>query len=1130
MVSADALGQRIVWIVPKQATFQTQRLLALDPRLTGYCNVRVTSFDQLANETLIEVGGVGGEAVTPLGRQMVIGHLLRRHEAELTFFRAAARQPGLAAEIDKAFAQFEQAGKDLSDPAPLFEAAGAFGGGSSLDEALRAKLTDLQTLHRAYRSYLGEHHVDPSARMMLVPRLIEQAKSLQGTDVFVDEFYEFTGLERLMLIALAKTAAEVNVTLCLDPDHPVVADPRAMPDEMSLFHRTAKCYQRLRAGFTEERVPLRLSVLLAPGRRFRGGGVALLERQLISPGTGAQPPDGVKFVRAPGVRGQIEAAARQIKAHLAAGLRLRDIVVLVRSVEGYAELLDAGFAEHDIPYFIDRRRTAAHHPLIRAVRSIMQIALHRWPTDAVVALAKTGLSGINDDDADLLEDYMVQHRITPDGWANEASWQFRRELASDDADDAAVRLFDADDLSRVDAARTTLREALSHLVTRAWAPSETITIRQRVLDLYQALTRLGAPDALLARMNEAGAADDRETRDEHRQVWDNFTALLDQLVDLLGDEPAGGQTFAAVLDVGLESFDLAITPPTVDQVLVGVVDRTRTPPVKAVIVLGLNEGEFPLTHHEDSVLSDRDRRLLTARGIDVEVDSERRQLDEQFLGYIAFTRASEFLTLVHSSADDGGNALNASSLWLAAQRIFDLTLSNEVVECCHAVSTPRQLVTELLRWAHRSSARDDDPMRAIYDGLVRHTRDDALRHTRDRAWPSLAYENRPELSPAVARQLFKAPLCASVSRLESFTRCPFQHFVRYGLALQQRPEDDVTQIDLGTVYHAILDNLIRKIILDEIDFAHPETLTPHAIAEATQKIAEQLRGQIMLSSARNRYLLTRVKATIQRLLEGQQELSRAGALRPRYTELTYGLPSAPLGPLVLRTPRGAAVHLRGKIDRVDVTDCGVAIVIDYKLGSRALGLDDVYYGLSLQLLSYLLVLRSMGHTIDGKSLVPAAAFYVKLMRAIETINDPTDAPEPGSYEFNLKTPPRGVISRVHLPVIDPDLRAGGRSQFVSAAITKTGELYENCDAVESDDFNRLLDHVERQLGATADQILAGRIAPAPYMMGKVSPCPQCNARPVCRFDLANDSNSYQQLTPLKRSEVLERLRAEAGDE
>src|SRR5437773_10827471 len=111
-------GPAIYWILPKQATFSAERELTTLSGLSAFSRARVLSFELLGEEVLAGCGGAAVPQVTALGRQMLIGHLLRARQEELKFFRSVARQPGLAGRLDATFAEFERGGPD---PATLGE-------------------------------------------------------------------------------------------------------------------------------------------------------------------------------------------------------------------------------------------------------------------------------------------------------------------------------------------------------------------------------------------------------------------------------------------------------------------------------------------------------------------------------------------------------------------------------------------------------------------------------------------------------------------------------------------------------------------------------------------------------------------------------------------------------------------------------------------------------------------------------------------------------------------------------------------------------------------------------------------------------------------------------------------------
>jgi ATP-dependent helicase/nuclease subunit B len=201
-------------------------------------------------------------------------------------------------------------------------------------------------------------------------------------------------------------------------------------------------------------------------------------------------------------------------------------------------------------------------------------------------------------------------------------------------------------------------------------------------------------------------------------------------------------------------------------------------------------------------------------------------------------------------------------------------------------------------------------------------------------------------------------------------------------------------------------------------------------------------------------------------------------------------------------------------------------VIDYKLSGNQLALERVYHGLSLQLLTYLLVLRENGEKLTGRKLTPAAAFYVKLLRQLDEVKHPDDVKDQDETLRDLKTKPRGIFDGAFLPCLDAGCQ--GQSQVVNAFV-KTDGTFGNkgrSDAADVAEFAALMERVRRQIGRLGDTILGGAIEIRPYQIRGVSPCPSCEFRPVCRFDPA--INRYQHLTEMRREEVLAKVVEEEG--
>jgi ATP-dependent helicase/nuclease subunit B len=662
-----------------------------------------------------------------------------------------------------------------------------------------------------------------------------------------------------------------------------------------------------------------------------------------------------------------------------------------------------------------------------------------------------------------------------------------------------------------------------------------VPIREIVNQFVELLERFDVRTTMGRWLQQAAAGAQIEQHDEHLQVWTNLMDLLDQMVDLLGDEPATAVQFLEILDFGLERFDLALTPPTIDQVLVGNVDRTRNPQSRAVVLLSLNDGQFPHGGREDSIFSDGERRWLTDRRVDLERDARRRLFDESLLAYIGCTRASEALTFCRALADLQQRPQSPSVIWRRVREIFPelvpMRMPREMDAAPQCIGTPRQLVTQLMRWVRTSPEgieSRDSPWPALFQWLAtRNHQNDALDIMRGRAWRALSYSNSAWLSPNVSARLLRSPLRASVSRLETYASCPFKHFARYVLDLERREDPDVTAIDLGNVYHEVLEQIVSRMVEARQGWNDvPLERRTAAIKSCVASVGQSLRGELMLSTARNRYLLQRIEQTLSLVIAAHEAAARRNRLRPLATELSFGFSGAGLPAHAITTPRGWVVELRGKIDRVDVLEDEHAFaVIDYKLSGDSLELDRVYHGLALQLLTYLLVLQAAGEKLFGRPLTPAAAFYIKLMRKLATRNHPDDATDPGDPLFDLEEVPRGIFDAAYFGALDT-VTGQGRSASVRAHIKTDGNFGDRnrSDAADAGEFAGLLKLVQRRVGELADRILDGDISITPYRLKSESPCQRCEFLAVCRFD--TQFNSYHALDSMTRTQVLNKVTQE----
>lgn len=1154
------LGPPIYWVVPKQSTFATERWLTCRSGLKAFSRCRVVSFDALATEVLSEAGGGKRPAISPKGRLLVLGHLLRSGAPELTHFKASARTPGLASELMSQLDELSRHGQTdrLED---VISALGSDEHTGDASRLLRDKLSDLARLGSGYRQFIGPDRFDKDRRMAFVLSQLGACPRFRGASIHIDGFLDLLDFERRMIVGLAQVAASVEVTFCMPHDSRLL-DGRAIfeyPEEDSIFHRAELAHRALRIMLAERQIPVEVHRIppppdvpppthAPPAHVGRARALAKPElRELEAALSGGTPrpiphADAVSFIEADSLRTEVDAAAREILSLVRSGtFRFRDVLVLTRDLRPYERHLYSSFTEHGVPFFTDRRRDATCHPFLRLVRAVLAIAVTGFTTEQVVTLCKTGLvPGCDEETAAKLENWAITRGLRGSAWTSPP----REAPATPTSPSATPATPAAEDMEA-------LRQRIVALLKPAVEGLRVeggLSVRDACTRLIELFESLRVRVTLARWITEAETAADFEAAAEHRQVWKELTDLLEELAELLGGERVGPADLQTILLSGLEGLDLGITPATVDQVLVGTAERTRVGDARVVIVLGLSDGIFPRHHDDDRLLSDPERRQLRSMRMSLDDDGSQRQLDERLIGYLAFTRAGERLILTRPVADDSAAALAPSPFWLLAREVCPTVevrpARPESDATPQDISTPRQLVSALLKWARSPRPEQDAAMTGLYNHLCAMEADGSLLETcRSAVWSALGRENEVALSRETAEKLFPLPLMLTDRQIETFAACPFKHFLDYGLRISEPALPEVDGARVSAIAHGILDwvceNMLEKVgnwdempadkLLSEI-----RRLTDKATARAVTQLTWDGSADPAQLTPRDRHLISRVSTMVEKVARAHQVAAEHTRFRPRLAGARFGLteegkPPPPLPALRLQLITGGEAILTGKIDRIDTTPKGDHLAAwDYSLGGHGPSLPRVYRGLDIGILIHLLVLRDASAELLGQRTEPSGAFVLGIRDRVDRYNDiekyqqAVDADSPEA--LLARRAAEGLINKAHAEELDPTLTPGGaKSKLFNLKRNKDGSVAAtNTNALTPEHLARLLDHAEETIRSVAENIRAGVAHVRPFKLNTVSACVTCGHQKICRFDPKNGGQyDFVELTTAK--EVIERL-------
>ena len=1078
-------GPPLILLAPKQATFQLERLLLADPELAGYTRLQILSFERLAEFILENLGQSSGEFLSEEGRLMVLRALLSRKRDELELFRASARLRGFVKQLHLVLRELQR--HQLS-PSRLRTLAAEMPSDTQLDKKLR----DIALLLDAYLDWLRRHDLqDADLLLDVATEALHRNRQLDGSalgpiaGLWMDGFAEMTPQEIDLLAAFVPFCARSTLAFCLEEEPP--EEPELIRrDWLSTWSVVAQtfrsCHTKISALSSN---PVAVEILSrdpALSRFSQSPALAHLEGHWARPeGTTITADRQVRLVVCPGPETEAIEAAREILNFVRAGGRFRQAAVLLRQFQGYDDAIRRVFRRYEIPFFIDQREPVSHHQLAELTRYALRTVAFQWRHEDWFGALKTGLVTDEESQLDLLENEALAR-----GWVGE-TWL--RPLESND---------EKRPLDQLEHLRQRIVPAFSELLEAVRSHEFRLSGVQLTGAIRALWTRLEVEARLQQWSDEA--LDDPRAAAVHRTVWQQINDWLDNVARAFADESLRLEEWLPILEAGLSGLTVGVIPPTLDQVLVGSVDRSRNPDLDLALVLGLNESVFPAQPSESGLLSEDDREEFEGRGVVLGL-SRRRQIGrERYYGYIAFTRARRRLVLSYSQRDANDRPMNRSPFFGHLQMLFPRLLIESQVA--------RVEVREVRHWRDVIERLFELPDDSTAESVWRELESvPALGKWRRRLGEFSSMKSDEVLSPVLAGQIYGKVLRTSVTSMERFAACPFQFFAAHGLAAQERKLFELEARERGDFQHEVLARFHQELRTEGKKW---RDVSPADASERMGRVADEMamefKGGLMNATAESRFQTKALKRSLQQFIAVAINWMSQYQFDPAQVELGFGGEDGPLPAWQIDLGNGRQLAFRGRIDRIDLFPLedgrALAVVIDYKSGGKNFEPLLVANGLQLQLPSYLNVLRQLPESrqlLGVKDLIPAGVFYVSLRGSYESAK--TRAEVVGHRDEI------GAAAYRHVGRFDVDylsafgVESNGPGGQFNFRLKKDGQPYaRGSDAIPSGEFRGLLDGVEAQLQRMGRQIFEGVATLDPYERGTHRACDWCLFKPVCRID------------------------------
>lgn len=1068
--------QKFIFIVPEQSSLQAQKKVVKMHPNHGVFNIDVLTFGRLGYRVFEELGMELNETIDDTGKNLIVRKVIDDIRYELKIIKAGRRQ-GFISEMKSMISEFKQYGITPERLNEIIE--------GTTNDRLKDKLTDLGRIYTGFEKYIEGRFVTVEDKPEILYREIDRSKAVDGAVVIFDGFTGFTPVQYRLIEKIALKAKEVIFTATLSDD----TEYNVISGAEELFYMSKDMIKKLGDIADRQGTEFIVEKQVKDTELFRfnkSSELDFVEKNIFRYNRDIFEGNvsDISVIRLSGFAEEVKyAAAAILKEIRNNNYRFNDIALVMGDMDMYADEIARVFDESGIPFFMDHKRSLIGNPLVEYIRGMLEIASTDYSYESVFRVLKNGLCDIDKGKVDLFENYIIEFGIRGE---KRYSDKFVREYRG--------KHIGLDTVNEIRQALLNKTGAFLDSMLRGDRKVKTY-----VRAVYDFMEKENVYDALNKMADEIL---DEAKAEEFRKSYGHVITLLDRIYELLGDEEVTVREFVEILDAGFEEIKVGLIPPSSDCVTIGDLERTRLDDIKVLIVLGANEGIIPKTSDNHGILSEEERRNLSERDIVLSPSPRDKVFIQKYYLYLNLTKPSEKLYITYHCYGSDGKETKASRIVSMFTHMFPS------LKICDSRDIG---VIDLL-------TNRDNSMHILADYKKFHKKDSGFTAFAANMLSDAVYRDRinaiisminviftdDNLSEKAAKIIYEDYVSSSITRIESYASCAFKHFACYGLGLEERKEYELNDMDIGIVFHKVLELIGLELEKNNLNYSDLSDEDRHGITiSMVDKATVDFKDSYFNDSATNSYMKKRLTQMVERTLWALGEQLKAGDFLPDMFEKKF-------------ENNYDGMCITGKVDRVDLAvkdeDTYVKI-IDYKSGDNRITREDLLAGTNIQLLVYMKNILDEFKSKTKGNVFAAAALYNKIFNPI--LEDKGDNNLLKAYR------PSGVIGHESIELLDRDFEK--ESYVIPVKNNKDGVVAFSETVVSDEQFKLMADYATEKMVGMIGEIKSGTAKVNPYEKS----CDYCPYNGLCGFNSVHHDEYRKKPQPDKEL-FWQRIGWEAG--
>ncbi len=759
-----------------------------------------------------------------------------------------------------------------------------------------------------------------------------------------------------------------------------------------------------------------------------------------------QPIDAGEFAEfweCSGAQEQFEAVARAIKSHVVLGGRYCDCAVGVGDLQTNILAMKRIFDEYEIPCFFDVDKTLSGTKLVEFVNLVFRYEIEKDP-DLLYDIFSNVYVGLSQDEKSEIFGFIQKYsKIDPD---------LKLHAFVDENDQKT---------------HEKIQQILSVFRFHKIDKNGCIFGDDFVAKTREILAHFDAEKTTQNLCEYFAKKHDLENKKIYEKIYEKFQDVLNVFEEETKNEKIAFSELVTLLCGVFDNTKLSLVPLGVDVVFVGDISKSFFESEKVFFLCGANQSVMPDFQKDVGLLSDQDiSRFSKSVKIDPTIRTINLRKRMKLCSILSIPKQKLVVSWVTIGED--GKKLVESTFVLGLMKLFGKSAQKIGFSGSEAgenfaknISNKTRGKQKLISFLQSPRFSDEIYYNSLYCVLKKTDPDfEAILNNLNKKKTVLKIK---DVSLFFSRGKF------SVSALETYAKCPFMFFSRYGLGLNENRPLDLDELTIGNIVHLCLEKYFLSGLGQDVD---------EFVEKTFDEISKDEQYKIFFAYKKYAAILSSIKRECKKVVRDINEEQAASKFKIECVEKHVG------GKKIVFDFDGRKIEFGGFVDRVDRFGDKI-VVVDYKTGKTEHNVEDIIFGNKIQIFIYLKALeKSEGVSAVGALYYPISAKRKKSQKTFE-----------------------GFFVEDEVEDFDAEFLQNGVSKVLGVKQgkdgTKSGKVLRS-----KEEFDAIMDSAWAVMEKNLENIESGYIAPSPLKNNNRLLCEFCQYFGICRFD-QESGNSFR---------------------